>query len=286
MKIIDSTIELNPYFVMKEKLNILESSWEQRSQTYQKSHPLKTLSSLPHMPGITKNTKRFLRIKGLWYLIRHDTRRIFLRYFFKRPIRYGLSLLRSYRNPLSFTRDGDLFFYGISSEKTFIEEVSSADSQVILGFSYCHKPFECPSGRFSDKCQNTEDHPVCSQCFIGKCTTLAAHTQAKVLYIPTIHYIGEKLFEMVHSNPNKKTFFLITSCELSLTMFGDWGNMIQSKGIGVRLDGRICNTMKAFHLSEHGIKPGLTTVTKPTEARLINLIKSLPNRTDATYEKV
>ncbi len=50
--------------------------------------------------------------------------------------------------------------------------------------------------------------------------------------------------------------FLITACELTLEMFGDWGNMLNIRGLGVRLDGRICNTMKAFELSEIGIKPG------------------------------
>ena len=56
----------------------------------------------------------------------------------------------------------------------------------------------------------------------------------------------------------KKLLFLITACEMSLVMFADYGNMMGAKGIGIRLDGRICNTMRAFHLSERGIKPGLT----------------------------
>ena len=56
-------------------------------------------------------------------------------------------------------------------------------------------------------------------------------------------------------------------------MFGDFGNMVGVRGIGVRLDGRICNTMKAFELSEHGIKPGLTVVLDDTQERILNLIK-------------
>ena len=59
-------------------------------------------------------------------------------------------------------------------------------------------------------------------------------------------------------------------------MFGDWGNMIQAKGIGIRLDGRICNTMRAFELSEQGIKPGLTVVLKETEQKLLDLIALFP----------
>jgi hypothetical protein len=94
------------------------------------------------------------------------------------------------------------------------------------------------------------------------------------LFIPTIHYIGGKIFEIVHANPSKKVIFIITACEMTLEMFGDWGNMVAIQGIGVRLDGRICNTMKAFELSEKGIKPGLTVVLDDTQKRILDLIRT------------
>jgi hypothetical protein len=62
---------------------------------------------------------------------------------------------------------------------------------------------------------------------------------------------------------------------MTLEMFGDWGNMVGARGLGVRLDGRICNTMKAFELSEAGIKPGLTVVLPETQTRLLSLIRAL-----------
>jgi hypothetical protein len=266
---------------MNEKLRLIESSWDERAKDLEKSHPLKTLKTLPKMEGITSSTAKHLKAKGLFYLIKHDKNKIFLRYFFKKPIKYARSLLRSYLKSSSFSRDGDLFFYGLEDKESFRKIASTKNPLIIIGFSYCHKPFECPSGRFSDQCQNTEDHRVCSQCFIGKCATLAAHKDAKVLYIPTIHYIGEKIFEATHQNPDRQVLFLITACELSLTMFGDWGNMIGAKGIGIRLDGRICNTMRAFKLSEEGIKPGLTVVLKDSEEHILDLIRSLPSRTGA-----
>lgn len=74
------------------------------------------------------------------------------------------------------------------------------------------------------------------------------------------------------ANPNKKVVFMITACELTLEMFGDWGNMIDLKGIGVRLDGQICNTMKAFEASEKGIKPGLAVVLDGTQRRMLDVI--------------
>ena len=262
---------------MHEKLKLFTQervSWEERSQKAQKSTPLKTLSILPKMVGITKKTAKLLRAKALFYLIKEDKNKVFLRFFFKKPFFYALKLLRSYRKKQSFTKSGDFFFYGIQDEKSFCQEVAHKDALLLLGFSYCHKPHECPSGRFTDACQNDLTSPVCNQCFIGKCSYLARNTKAQILYIPTIHYIGEKIFEAVHNNPNRPVFFVITACEMTLALFGDWGNMVQARGIGVRLDGRICNTMKAFELSEKGIKPGLTVVLNDTQERILQLIQN------------
>ncbi|MBM3197849.1 MAG: hypothetical protein FJZ58_01160 [Chlamydiae bacterium] len=267
---------------MHTKFPILPSSWEEERSVWEEkarqaraSYPLKTPTSLPKMVGITSKTARFLRGKALVYLIREDKNKIFLRYVSRKPFTYLMRLLRSYLSKQSFHRKEDLFFYGLRNEHDFIARASHKKSLLVLGFSYCHKPLECPSGRFSDQCQNAQDHPVCQQCFIGKASLLAKRTNAHILYIPTIHYIGEKLLELQYHNPGRPLTFIITACELSLTMFGDWGHMIGAKGIGIRLDGRICNTMKAFHLSEHGIKPGLTQVLDTTQETLLSLLNTL-----------
>ena len=97
----------------------------------------------------------------------------------------------------------------------------------------------------------------------------------RTLFIPTIHYIGEKMFQLTEENPAKQIVFLITACEMTLEMFGDWGNMVGARGIGVRLDGRICNTMKAFELSERGVKPGLTVVLPETQKQILSLVRNL-----------
>jgi hypothetical protein len=253
---------------MSDKLKI----WDEKAQKLAESHPLKTARHLPNMPGITPETARHLKWKSLKYLLRHDKNRVIPRYFFKHPLKYGLALLKSARKKKSYTRDGDFFLYGIPSTKAFQDLLEKPDSLFVIGFSYCHKPYECPSGRFTEHCQNTPDHPVCGQCFIGKVQQILPEN-AIPLFIPTIHYIGEKIFELTDKYPDKQLVFLITACELTLEMFGDWGNMVGALGIGVRLDGRICNTMKAFELSEHGIKPGLTVVLDETQERILQLLR-------------
>lgn len=268
---------------MDKKLKIWDqhSSWEQAEEVWQKkaqqaqeSHPLKTLSSLPKMQGVTPDAARFLKLKAASYLIKHDKNRVIFRYLIR--WRYLAKLALSYLRRKSFHREGDFFFYGIRDTAEFEHLFSNPNHIVVVGFSYCHKPHECPSGRFSTACQHDASHPVCQQCFIGK-TVHALPDSPRIipLFITTIHYIGEEMCKIVSAHPGKEVIFLITACEMTLRMFSDFGNMIGIRGIGVRLDGRICNTMKAFHLSENGIKPGLTVVLPDTQQKILSWIRSL-----------
>lgn len=249
-----------------------ETAWDQGAMQAARQQPIKGLKQLPDMPGITPETAKNLKWKSLKWMISKDDGSIF-KGFFKHPLRYGWALLRSALKKKSYNRDGDFFFYGIKNISEFKKLLENENSLLVAGFSYCHKPFECPSGRFTDDCIHKADHPICRQCFIGKCVNALPDNNVIPLFIPTIHYIGGKIFEIVHGNPAKQVIFIITACEMTLEMFGDWGNMVGIQGIGVRLDGRICNTMKAFELSEQGIKPGLTVVLDETQKRLLELIR-------------
>lgn len=263
-----------------------EKNWDQGAEEYKNSHPLKIPSHLPSIPGITEETAEHLKWKAGSYLLKHDKKRVIPRHFFKHPFKYSLSLVKSLVQKKTYIRDEDFFLYGIKSIEEFKILLEDPNSLLVVGFSYCHKPHECPSGRFTTECIHDPDHPSCRQCFIGKTVNALPKKGVIPLFITTIHYIGEKIFEIVHDNPDKKVIFLITACEMTLEMFGDFGNMVGIKGIGVRLDGRICNTMKAFELSEEGVKPGLTVVLEPTKQRILELIKHLRSRKYTTYEKV
>ena len=223
------------------------------------------------MPGITKDTAKNLKWKSLKWMLSKDTNGKIVAEFLKHPFKYTLSFLKSLGRK-SYIRDDDFFLYGIKNVEQFQHLLLEENTLLVVGFSYCHKPFECPSGRFTDQCLHDPNHTVCRQCFIGKCTH-ALPENTLPLYIPTVHYISEKLLDLMEQHPDKEILFIITACELTLEMFGDIGMMKPIKGIGVRLDGRICNTMKAFELSEQGIKPGLTLVLDHTQERILNLIR-------------
>jgi hypothetical protein len=262
------------------KLPMWQTDWEQAEQEWnQKAHeaaqkrPLKGLTTLPHMTGITEETAKNLKWKSLKWMILKDHQKEIFKGFFKHPFRYGWEFLKSALRSKPYKREGDFFLYGVDSLDQFEELLKNRDSLLVLGFSYCHKPFECPSGRFTPNCIHDSLNPVCQQCFIGKTVHAAKSKQTIPLLIPTIHYIGGKIFEIVHQNPDKAILFMITACEMTLEMFGDWGNMVNIRGVGIRLDGRICNTMKAFELSEKGIKPGLTVVLDDTQKTILQLIR-------------
>lgn len=265
----------------KLKIWQAESSWDAAEAAWDKGalnaatvQPLKGLQRLPTMPGITPETAKNLKWKSLKWMIGKDADGKIIKQFFRHPLRYTWALIRSmWQGKKSFVRKGDYFFYGIKDFDQFEKLLEDPKGLFVLGFSYCHKPFECPSGRFSDRCIHDADHPVCRQCFIGKCVHAMPENNAIPLFIPTVHYIAGKILDLMQEHPHKQIVFLITACEMTLEMFGEFGNMADIRGIGVRLDGRICNTMKAFELSEQGIKPGLTIVLEPTKKRMLELIK-------------
>jgi len=250
-----------------------DQAWEQQAQEAAKQHPLKKLTVLPQMVGITPETAKNLKWKSLKWMVQHDHLGEIRHGFLKHPLKYSWALLKSAWQTKPYRREGDFFLYGVKSLKQFQTLLEEPQSILVLGFSYCHKPFECPSGRFTDQCIHDANHPVCQQCFIGKAVEASATTQTIPLFIPTIHYIGGKIFEIVHQNPGRPILFMITACEMTLEMFGDWGNMVNIQGVGIRLDGRICNTMKAFELSEKGIKPGLTVVLDDTQKIMLQFLR-------------
>lgn len=251
-----------------------EREWEQKSKAARALLPLKGLKNLPHMVGITQETARHLKWKSLKWMIQKDENYHLIKLLLKHPFKYAKGYFKSIRNKKPYQREGDFFLYGVPDLSSFAALLEDPSALFVLGFSYCHKPFECPAKRFSSDCIRDPNHLVCQQCFIGKAAHAATPGSAILLVIPTIHYIGEKILEIVQQNPGKQILFMISACEMTLEMFGDFGNMVGIRGVGVRLDGRICNTMKAFELSEQGIKPGMTVILEETQRELLSLIRA------------
>ena len=200
-----------------------EVEWDKKAEELRASQPIKTLKTLPNLPGITKKTRNNLRWKALKYLVTHDEKGVVIGHVFRHPISTAVSLIKSYLKKKSYIRDGDFFLYGIDSVEQFKKRLINPDSLLIAGFSYCHKPFECPSGRFTDQCIHEAENPVCRQCFIGKCVHALPEDKVVPVFIPTVHYIVERVLDALHQNPGREILYVITACELTLEMFGDRG---------------------------------------------------------------
>ncbi len=249
-----------------------EEKWDKEALDAAEKKPIQGLKVLPKIPGIEERTRHRLKWKSFKWMLKKDEGFRITRFILKHPIRYAYRYLKSLFMGKSYVREDDFFLYGISSLDELYAEMAQENTIFVVGFSYCEKPHECPSGRFTPKCVRDLSNPICRQCFIGKSIHTLPKENTVPLLIPTIHYIGEKIFETIEQYAGKNIIFLITACEMTLEMFGDWGNMAGIKGVGVRLDGRICNTMRAFELSEEGIKPGLTVLRPATEKQVLKLL--------------
>jgi hypothetical protein len=256
-----------------QELQAAEKQWNEGACQAARVQPIKGLKSLPKIPGITPETAKNLKWKSFLYMLTHDRKGEVRKGVLRHPFKYAASFFKSLLKGKSYITKGDYFFYGVSGMDEFKTLLQDPETLFVAGFSYCEKPLECPSGRFTPDCIHDPDNLVCRQCKIGKCMNALPDRNTIPLLIPTIHYIGGKIFEIVHSNPGKPVLFMITACELVLEMFGDWGKMVGIKGRGVRFGGRICNTMRAFELSEEGIKPGLTVVVDETHGQMIEIIR-------------
>lgn len=263
------------FWQQHDEWSAAERAWDERAARLAAEVPLRTFKKNPNLPGIRARTRRFLPFKSLHYLHMHDYAGDLERYFWRYPFKHGYGLLKNFLRGRTYRRDGDFFLFGIKDEAEFKRRLQSDKSVLVVGFSYCHKPFECPEGRFTDSCIHDQDNPVCGQCFIGKAVHSLPDDRVVPLFITTVHYIGEKMVEVRTKWPGYDQLFLITACELTLEMFGLMGGAVGFAGIGVRLDGQICNTMKAFEASEIGIKPGMAIVTDPTQARMMAIFQAL-----------
>lgn len=246
-----------------------ETAWDAIAAQAKAQTPLNIPSFIPSIAS----QERFLRWKAARWVMRKDGGFRLLRFLFRHPVRYLRRYLCSVMKKKPYRTEGDLYFYGVKTIDEMHALMQREDALLIVGFSYCEKPHECPCGRFSEGCSADLSDQVCQQCFIGKVMHSLPHSKTIPLVIPTVNAIGVHILEVLQAFPNHKVLFLITACEMALQMFGDFGNMVDIQGIGIRLGGRICNTMRAFALSEEGVKPGLTVVLPSAQRHMLDLLR-------------
>ena len=251
------------------------SSWEEAEAAWD-ADPNAAPSLHASLPPIRV---KGLRFKSLWWMITQDTGGTLRRQFFRKPFRYTVNYLFSLCRKKPYTREGDLFFYSLPSIDAFYTELQNPRTHLVVGFSYCQKPTECPDMRFSSACRHDPENPVCRACPIAKAINALPEKRVTYVVIPRVHDIARTLFEVGAAHPAHKILFLISSCELSLVAFGDFANMASFRGIGVRLEGQTCPNFRAFELAEAGIKRGRTHFQNP--GRFFQLLRTIRSLTGA-----
>ena len=247
-----------------------EKSWDNRAK--EASRAL-VLDFPKKSPEVKAKPPFCLRLRAFFWVLYHDKKLRLIHFFLRHPFRHFVQYAKSFLRAKPFESEGSFFYYGIKSLAEMQGLMREENTLLLVGFSYCEKPKECPSTRFSASCCADLNNKICQQCFIGKVKHALPRTNTRTVIVPTINAIGEEVVLLQRSFPQKKIIFLIVSCEMALTMFGDLGNMVGIQGVGVRLGGRVCNTMKSFALSEQGIKPGITWLLPETEKKMLELVK-------------
>ena len=230
-----------------------------------KTNTIKIDTLMIKTPTLKPKESRGIAWRGIRYLLANDSDKILRRHFLRHPLRHALGAIRSLFTKNHHRHEG-LFLYGLDDIQAFQELIAADDTVVVVGFSYCHKPKECPSGRFTTECL-----PSCQQCFIGQ----ALHRIPKdytPIVVTTVQYVGEQMFNIIEKHPGKKVIFIMTACEMMLTMFAPLATIMGAKGIGIKLDGRVCTTTKGFTLAEDGNKPGVTVVTPYNQSLFFEIL--------------
>jgi len=202
----------------------------------------------PKITNLEKFTLLF-RLKGLIYLLKQDKQLKLLKFFLKRPIYHSFNLIKSYIKKKPYiNEENDLFLFNLKSINDLKNSLTNKNSLLVLGFSYCMKPKECPKKRFTPDCIHDKNNQVCENCFIGKCINSMSKEDI-FLIIPDVYYISEKLLEIKKKHPSREIVFIIITCHLSIHMFSDNANMIKMKGLAIELSGRVCVNNKTFLLA-------------------------------------
>jgi hypothetical protein len=252
-----------------------ERAWDEGALRCCQALALKPCSLAAKIPYIDPNMSLLsMRLKGLSWVLRKDRGMVLVKSLIKNPLRHSFRYLRSLFGKKSFVQDEDFFFYNAKGFQDFSENLDPENTMLILGFSYCQKPFECPCKRFSDACIADPQSLICRQCLIGKAFNASPKLDHTVpVIIKTVNDIGKVVLDVLEKNKKKRVVFLITCCHMALSMFADLGYMVNISGVGFRLQGRFCNTFRAFQLSEQGIKPGRTELSYEASTKLFDLLK-------------
>ena len=112
-----------PFWDRYPSIEEAELAWEEGAEKKRREHPLKVLKTLPQMPGIAEESKKYLSWKSLKWMVQKDEGWHVLRHILKKPFTHLLRYCRSLLKKKSYVRDGDFFFYGLNSVEAMKKKI-------------------------------------------------------------------------------------------------------------------------------------------------------------------
>lgn len=205
-----------------------------------------------------------MKLKALRYLFSND-KKLFIILFLKSPFVYTYRYLSSLFFSKRKEEDG-VFLFGINSLSEFKTLLNDEKIPLLLGFSYCQKPMNCPAPRFSERCLGKS----CGKCLISRYINIK---NSYLLSITTVNYLGKKIYEIMRENPSQ-IIFIISACKVAISMFEDLSKMLNLKGIALPLEGGVCDSYSSFLSAEKGEKNSQTKFPLKSATLLDELIES------------
>lgn len=153
----------------------------------------------------------------------------------------------------------------VTNLSQLIKSISNSPKDLVVMLSYCIKPIECPSGRFSDKCRPRLSSRVCEKCPLKD-------IKFKTNKIGCDFYIDYKTKEMVKDYliPTFREFqqtskfkpLIVVSCPMGLNRFLEAAIIIGFKGIGFYLTKGICKTAEHYKKGDTSKKKEITDMER------------------------
>lgn len=200
-----------------------------------------------------KKSQRFLMVKGFYHIFRQEPFYV-LKTILRRPFSYFWRYILSFKTKRGHIPEG-AYLYGFKDIKSFKKSINTKKSQLILGSSYCQRPKNCPTIRFSSICPL--ENNICYTCPISTYKKLLKRNDSFIM-ITTALELGKKIISLQKTHPEKDIIFILSSCDLSQEIFTFFSYILGIKGIAFSLRGNICKNFKSFKHAEEGKKKAQT----------------------------
>ena len=193
-------------------------------------------------------------MNSLIYLFKNDCKHILKKFFIKNFFKIFFIFFKIFKK-LKKDKFGNFYLINIKNLKS-----KKKAKKIFIAISYCQKPKNCPSKKFSENCFKNSKSEICKNCQFFKIS--------KPLYfITTVSEFAKKILQL-----KKDEYFLITACRYSIKKFYKYAYLLNLKGAAFELTKNCCTNFKTFYFAEKGYKKNETFLSKNSQDAFFNFL--------------